>query len=158
MTEYTLRIHASDVDIPLLGTYRHSGYDLIVVDDSGNKKMYSIDFSTEDTEDATINIKESSVYTIINNNGQIDNGTELFGNNSVLSSGEKAANGFEALADLDSNGDNIFNNQDEAWNQVKVWQDHNTNSIVDEGELLTLEQANMYKANTANQNSNLFFL
>lgn len=44
MTEYTLRIHASDVDIPLLGTYRHSGYDLIVVDDSGNKKMYSIDF------------------------------------------------------------------------------------------------------------------
>lgn len=71
MTEYTLRIHASDVDIPLLGTYRHSGYDLIVVDDSGNKKMYSIDFSTEDTESATINIKESSVYTIINNNGQM---------------------------------------------------------------------------------------
>ena len=71
MTEYTLRIHASDIDIPLLGTYRHSGYDLIVVDDSGNKKMYSIDFSTEDTENATINIKESSVYTIINNNGQI---------------------------------------------------------------------------------------
>ena len=157
MTEYTLRIHASDVDIPLLGTYRHSGYDLIVVDDSGNKKMYSIDFSTEDTEDATINIKESSVYTIINNNGQIDNGTELFGNNSVLSSGEKAANGFEALADLDSNGDNIFNNQDEAWNEVKVWKDTNSNGVVDEGELLTLEQANVYKANITNQNSNSFF-
>lgn len=26
----------------------------------------------------------------LNDNGQIDNGTELFGNNSVLSSGEKA--------------------------------------------------------------------
>ena len=59
----------------------------------------------------------------LNNNGQIDDGTELFGNNSVLSSGEKAANGFEALADLDSNEDNIFNNQDTAWNQVKVWFD-----------------------------------
>lgn len=35
----------------------------------------------------------------LNNNGQIDNGTELFGNNTVLSNGEKAANGFEALKD-----------------------------------------------------------
>ncbi|MDD7313264.1 MAG: hypothetical protein PUH03_02780 [bacterium] len=33
----------------------------------------------------------------INGNGQIDDGTELFGNNSVLSSGEKAAN-FSYLA------------------------------------------------------------
>ena len=55
----------------------------------------------------------------INNNGTIDNGTELFGNNSVLSSGAKAANGFEALKELDSNKD----------------------GIVDEGELLTIEQA-----------------
>lgn len=30
----------------------------------------------------------------LNDNGQIDNGTELFGNNSVLSSGATAANGF----------------------------------------------------------------
>ena len=405
MTEYTLRIHASDVDIPLLGTYRHSGYDLIVVDDSGNKKMYSIDFSTEDTESATINIKESSVYTIINNNGQmiywdttlseediatgkpeakdiltgttaleafnkikleaaltnkidldynaffdprvcntatqywakeyipgyenggvfdglsgnfygkdgdyinagsyeqaqklkfinniveilslqgkvedilteeepyiseqylqilqsflsgnlmydanneellnslimgiatftplpmtliyqfinidgspiregfttaantrsplildldgdgvetigtnsnvyfdhddngfaensgwvgkddgllvrdlnnngqIDDGTELFGNNSVLSSGEKAANGFEALKDLDSNNDGIFNSSDTAWNQVKVWKDANSNGFVDEGELLTLEQANVSGINLDYENS-----
>ena len=407
MTEYTLRIHASDVDIPLLGTYRHSGYDLIVVDDSGNKKMYSIDFSTEDTENATINIKESSVYTIINNNGQmiywdtnlseediatgkpeakdiltgttaletfnkikldaaltnlvnqidydflgdsrvcntatqywaeeyipgyeqkdittglsgnfygkdddyvnaggyqqaqkinfirnivqildengaindiliddypyisekylsilepilgedflangddiplqelligiiqgiinladlnifneynkikmtinnnistaadtrsplivdldgdgvettttedgthfdhdnngfaektswvgkddgllvrdlnnngqIDDGTELFGNNSVLSSGEKAANGFEALADLDSNNDGIFDNSDTAWNQVDVWKDSNQNGKVDEGELLTLEQAGIESIDLDYQNSN----
>ena len=79
----------------------------------------------------------------LNNNGQIDNGTELFGNNSVLSSGEKAANGFEALADLDSNNDGVFNSSDTVWNQVKVWQDANSNGVVDEGELLTLEQANV---------------
>ena len=76
----------------------------------------------------------------INNNGQIDDGTELFGNNSVLSSGEKAANGFEALADLDSNSDGVFNSSDAAWNQVKVWKDANQNGEVDEEELLTLEQ------------------
>lgn len=50
----------------------------------------------------------------INNNGKIDNGTELFGNNTVLSNGQKATNGFEALKDLDSNNDGVFNNQDAA--------------------------------------------
>ncbi len=88
----------------------------------------------------------------INNNGQIDDGTELFGNNSVLSNGQKAANGFEALKDLDSNEDGIFNNSDTAWNQIKVWKDANSNGIVDEGELLTLEQANISSINLAYQN------
>jgi hypothetical protein len=32
-----------------------------------------------------------------NNNGKIDDGSELFGNNTILSNGNKAANGFEAL-------------------------------------------------------------
>ena len=90
----------------------------------------------------------------LNNNGQIDDGTELFGNNSVLSSGEKAANGFEALADLDSNNDGIFDNSDTAWNQVKVWKDANSNGIVDEGELLTQEQAGIESIDLDYQNSN----
>lgn len=57
--------------------------------------------------------------------------------------GQKAKNGFEALKDLDSNGDNIFNNQDTAWNEVKVWKDANGNGVVDKGELLTMEQATL---------------
>ena len=77
----------------------------------------------------------------INGNGQIDNGTELFGNNSVLSNGQNAANGFEVLKDLDSNQDGVFDNQDAAWSEVKVWKDSNSNGIVDAGELMTLEQA-----------------
>ena len=34
----------------------------------------------------------------LNNNGQIDDGSELFGDQTILSDGTKAANGFEALA------------------------------------------------------------
>ena len=90
----------------------------------------------------------------LNNNGQIDDGTELFGNNSVLSSGEKATNGFEALKDLDSNNDGIFNSSDTAWNEVKVWKDSNQNGKVDDGELLILEQANISGINLNYQNSN----
>lgn len=89
----------------------------------------------------------------INGNGQIDNGTELFGNNSVLSSGEKAANGFEALADLDSNNDGVFNSSDTAWSDVKVWKDSNGNGILDEGELLTLAQAGVSGVNLDYQDS-----
>ena len=90
----------------------------------------------------------------INGNGQIDNGTELFGNNSVLSNGQKATNGFEALRDLDSNNDGVFDAQDAAWSEVKVWRDSNTNGKVDEGELLTLEQAGIESIDLDYQNSN----
>ena len=77
----------------------------------------------------------------INGNGEIDNGGELFGNQTLLSNGEKATNGFEALKDLDSNKDGVFNSLDEAWNQVMIWQDKNSNGKVDTGELITLESA-----------------
>ena len=66
----------------------------------------------------------------INENGQIDNGSELFGNQTILSNGEKAANGFEALADLDSNHDGVFDGDDEAFGEIKVWQDFNQNGVV----------------------------
>lgn len=91
----------------------------------------------------------------INGNGQIDNGTELFGNNSVLSSGQKAENGFEALKDLDSNHDGVFDNKDAAWNEVKVWKDSNQNGLVEDGELLTLEQANVSGMNLGYQDKDI---
>lgn len=91
----------------------------------------------------------------INGNGQIDDGTELFGNNSVLSSGKKAENGFEALKDLDSNHDGVFDNKDAAWNEVKVWKDSNQNGLVEDGELITLEQANVSGINLAYQNKDI---
>ena len=91
----------------------------------------------------------------INGNSEIDNGTELFGNNSVLSSGEKAANGFEALKDLDSNGDGVFNAEDNAWSEVKIWQDANGNGKVDSNELITLEQANISGINLGYTNANI---
>lgn len=83
----------------------------------------------------------------LNNNAQIDNGTELFGDQTLLSNGEKAANGFEALKDLDSNNDGIFNSSDTTWNQVKVWKDTNQNGRVDQNELLSLELANVASIN-----------
>jgi len=64
--------------------------------------------------------------------------------------GEKPfANGFEALKSLDSNGDNLFTDQDTQWAQVKVWvdanhdgrswQDANGNGVLDDGEVSELK-------------------
>lgn len=76
----------------------------------------------------------------LNKNGVIDNGSELFGNYTVLKDGTLAANGFEALKDLDSNNDGVFDVNDEAFHDVVVWRDVNGNGITDEGELIDLLQ------------------
>lgn len=91
----------------------------------------------------------------INGNGQIDDGSELFGDQTILSNGEKAANGFEALADLDSNHDGIFDGDDEAFGEIKVWQDLNQNGVAEYDELSTLEKAGITSINLDYQNQSI---
>jgi hypothetical protein len=85
-------------------------------------------------------------------NGKIDSGNELFGNNTDVING-KAANGFVALATMDSNGDAIVDANDEGWDELRLWRDLNGNGAVDEGELLTLDEAGVAGLYTDYQNS-----
>ncbi len=89
-----------------------------------------------------------------NNNGKIDDGSELFGNNTVLSNGNKAANGFEALKALDSNNDGKVDSQDANFSNLKIWQDKNSDGKLDKGELLSLSEAGVQSLNTTCTNSN----
>ncbi|MCO6517691.1 calcium-binding protein [Snodgrassella sp.] len=73
-----------------------------------------------------------------NQNGQIDDGRELFGSNTLLASGKKAKNGFEALAEFDENHDGVIDAADSVWSKLQLWQDKNQNGVVDEGELSAL--------------------
>jgi Ca2+-binding RTX toxin-like protein len=90
----------------------------------------------------------------LNGNGQIDTGRELFGSETLLANGNKAANGFEALKELDSNHDGKIDAQDAAFAELRVWKDANGNGRVDEGELLTLAEAGVQSINLAYTNSN----
>ncbi len=83
-----------------------------------------------------------------NGNGKIDDGTELFGNNTLLKNGTKAANGFAALAELDSNKDGKIDISDSAYTQLRLWKDSNSDGQVNLGELLTLKQAGVKSLNT----------
>ena len=76
----------------------------------------------------------------LNGDGIINNGTELFGDRTLLKSGETAANGFYALADLDDNRDGRLDSHDAAWSELRIWQDRNSDGITDAGELTTLDE------------------
>ncbi len=77
----------------------------------------------------------------LNQNGSIDTGRELFGNQTLRTDGTLAANGFEALRDLDSNLDGKITSADTQWRTLRVWKDAGGDAQTDEGELLTLAQA-----------------
>ena len=91
----------------------------------------------------------------LNGNDQIDNGAELFGNSTLLSDGRVAANGFEALADLDGNKDGVLDANDAAFTTLRVWQDQNSNGLLDEGELCALEDLGIVSLNTSYTNQNV---
>ena len=73
-----------------------------------------------------------------NGNGIIDDGNEVFGDFFVLENGQRARNGFEALAQFDSNDDGIIDETDTSFGDLLLWIDSNGNGISDEGELSSL--------------------
>ncbi|AXG45328.1 hypothetical protein GPY51_23000 [Photorhabdus laumondii subsp. laumondii] len=82
-----------------------------------------------------------------NGDGKINNGNELFGNNSILKNGVKSVNGFAALADLDDNFDGIFDQNDSLWNSLELWIDANKDGITDDGELYKLSESGISAIN-----------
>jgi Ca2+-binding RTX toxin-like protein len=76
----------------------------------------------------------------LNGNGQIDDGREVFGNYTMLANGELAKNGFEALAQYDTNHDGIIDQNDAIFDQLLVWVDNDGDGVSDAGELKTLKE------------------
>ena len=83
----------------------------------------------------------------LNGNGTIDSGRELFGDNTRLANGQLATNGFQALADLDSNLDAVFDANDAAYSELRVWRDLNQDGISQANELQTLADAGITSIN-----------
>jgi hypothetical protein len=76
-----------------------------------------------------------------NGNGVVDNGSELFGTATRKRDGTLEANGFEALAEFDDNGDGRVDVGDAAYASLRLWVDLNHNGRSESNEILTLEQA-----------------
>ncbi|MEN6328442.1 MAG: calcium-binding protein [Syntrophomonas sp.] len=74
-----------------------------------------------------------------NGDGVINNGSELFGDRTLLEDGTIAANGFQALADFDDNNDGKIDVNDAIFGDLRIWKDRGGGSS-DSSELFTLEQ------------------
>ena len=87
-------------------------------------------------------VKPDDGFLVVDRNGDgiINDGSELFGDGTILSDGSKATNGYQALSEFDSNGDGIINDEDVNFNQLKVWRDLNQDGISQENELFTLKE------------------
>lgn len=90
----------------------------------------------------------------INHDGQINDGTELFGSESVLKNGEKAGDGWSALADVDSNGDGKIDAADAVFAEINVWVDANSDGLAETGELRSLSDAGIQHIDLAHATSN----
>ncbi|WP_380181710.1 calcium-binding protein [Kalamiella sp. sgz302252] len=88
-----------------------------------------------------------------NGDGNINGGSELFGNNAYLKDGTQASNGYQLLAEYDENGDKVIDKEDSLYHMLQVWQDKNSNGMVDSGELMSLQEAGVAAIGTTYKRS-----
>ena len=126
--------------------------DPVVIDLNGNNiVMKSIDegsnfdLNNDGFAEKTEWIENEDGFLVrdLNNNGKIDNGSELIGDNQLLSNGELSKNGLEVLWDMDENKDGYLDSNDSAFSELKIWRDLNGNGKTDKGELVSLSDLNI---------------
>jgi hypothetical protein len=92
-----------------------------------------------------ISANDALLSVDLNNNGSIDNGSELFGGG--------VGQGFAKLSTYDSNRDGIIDAKDTDFAKLKLWNDANSNALTDPGELQTFASAGLPSINLNTSNN-----
>jgi hypothetical protein len=97
----------------------------------------SFDLAGRDTFVATDWVSAATPWLVfdLDGNGRIDDGAELFGSMTRLADGQRAKNGFSALAALDADGDGWLTARDPAFGKLGLWRDSNQDRESAPGEL-----------------------
>ena len=114
----------------------------VYFDFNGDGALSHVQWLEENGNDAFLGLD-------LNGNGLVDDGLELFGDNTImLASGKTAENGFQALAQYDNplfggNDDGVLSQEDLVWGQLILWLDKNADGIATDEEILTLAKADI---------------
>jgi hypothetical protein len=114
--------------------------DGIEITNTSNGVMFDHNNNNVKTNTAWLSGDDAWLTLDKNKNGVIDNGAELFGDNTIKQDGTTAKDGIDALKDLDNNQDGIINNQDIQFANLKLWQDTNQDGVSQQTELKTLSE------------------
>ncbi|MFH0824623.1 MAG: calcium-binding protein [Pseudomonadota bacterium] len=112
---------------PLVLDLDGNGFQTIAVN-NGRYFDFNSDGCTENT--GWVGGQDGLLALDRNGDGQINNGAELFGSETVLRRGEKATNGFAALAEFDANRDGIIDASDPVFSQLRVIKYERDDSIL----------------------------
>jgi hypothetical protein len=102
--------------------------------------VFDIQGNGQPVQTAWVDATDGLLALDLNNDGVINNGTELFGDSTRLGSVNKAQDGFQALAQYDGNQDGVIDGLDVVFANLKVWVDANQNGMSEASELNTLAQ------------------
>ena len=83
---------------------------------------------------------EAVLVNDINNNGFVDNGSEILGSNYTDKFGNKVIDILSLLDEFDTNNDGVIDNKDNT--NLALWQDKNQNGKTDKDELIYLDDIN----------------
>jgi hypothetical protein len=99
--------------------------------------LFDVTHSGQPVKTGWVDANDGLLARDLNHDGQIQNGSELFGNGTDTASG-KAADGYAALRQFDLNADGVINAQDAIFNELLVWTDRNGDGVSNAGELHSL--------------------
>ncbi|AEE13729.1 hypothetical protein Thena_0077 [Thermodesulfobium narugense DSM 14796] len=124
-----------------------SGKGIRLTDINSSKAMFDLTGSGFANKVGWITNDEGFLVLDKNNNGKVDDISEMFGNSST--------SGFQSLSAYDANKDGKIDSSNPIFKDLKVWQDTNNDGITEPGELKSLSELGIKSISLNAQRTNI---